>query len=111
MNPQTIAALAAANRPQVRGLKFQVFDCDARPIRVGDVLEWQETAGRYGQTARGRGTVTRADVVHGMLFTSGGTVAVHWEWKPADGPEGLYARHTNHSPDHGHSTWARIVSQ
>lgn len=95
---------------QVRGLKFLVFDADAKPIHVGDVLEWEETSGPYGQTKRGRGTVTHETVMCGMVITDGGTPGTHWEWHPKDGPEGLYCRHENHSYDHGHKTWARVVS-
>ena len=83
---------------------------DARPIHVGDKLEWVETSGPYGQTRRKTGTVTSAELQFGGIMTDNGTVMTHWEWKPADGPEGLYCRHTNHNPDHYHQTWARVKS-
>lgn len=95
-------------RVQVSG-KFLVFDADAKPIYVGDVLEFQYTSGPYGQTKIGRGVVTREKLVYGEIVTTGGCVNTHWEWHPVDGPEGLYCRHENHSYDHGHKTWARIV--
>jgi hypothetical protein len=95
---------------RVRGLKFEVFDADAKPIYVGDTLEWQETAGRYGQTKLGRGKVLSEKIVYGCIHTDGGWVETHWEWKPKDGPEGLYCRHINDHPDHAHETWARVVS-
>jgi len=94
---------------QVHSSKFSVFDADAQPIHVGDTLEWQETSGPYGQTKLGRGMVTHPDVIYGMIITDGGTVRTHWEWKPTDGPEGMYCRHQNHTPDHSHKTWARVV--
>ena len=100
-----------SNHPiQVRSARFLVFDADARPIHVGDTLEWQETAGRYGETKRGRGTVTEEMTCYNGIVTDGGTVCVHWEWQPKDGPEGLYCRHENHTYDHGHKTWARVVA-
>ena len=94
--------------PQVRG-KFFVFDADARPIRVGDILEWVETAGPYGQTKCGRGVVKQEMLVCGCVVTDGGMVDTHWEWHPKDGPEGLYCRHENIDYDHAHKTWARVV--
>jgi hypothetical protein len=94
---------------QVRG-KYPVYDADARPIHVGDTLEWEATSGPYGQTKRGRGVVTSSDLICGCIVTDGGQVNTHWEWKPADGPEGLYCRHENHTYDHRHKTWARVVS-
>ena len=94
---------------QVRGENYNVFDADARPIRVGDKLQWRETSGPHGQTQLGSGVVTSSSLIYGCIITDGGTVQTHWEWKPADGPEGLYCRHTNHSYDHGHKTWARVV--
>jgi len=94
---------------QVRSPRFPVFDVDAQPICVGDTLEWAETSGPYGETKTGRGTVTHPEVVCGMILTDGGSVNTHWEWKPKDGPEGLYCRHKNHTPEHGHHTWARVL--
>lgn len=94
---------------QVRGIKFFAFDVDARPIHVGDTLEWVETSGPYGQTISGRGKVTDEKLTYGSIVTDGGLVNTHWEWKPNDGPEGLYCRHENHTYDHGHKTWARVV--
>ena len=91
--------------------KLQAFDADAKPIHVGDRLEWQETSGPYGQTERGCGTVTHAEMLYGMIRTDGGCVETHWEMSPKDGPEGLYCRHENQSFDHAHRTWARIVSR
>ena len=96
---------------QVRGTEFYVYDADAKPIHVGDMLEWQETAGRYGQTKRGRGRVTQELLVYGEIVTDSGMVSTSWEWKPKDGPEGLYCRRENHNPDHAHRTWARIVKE
>jgi len=95
---------------QVRGAKFFVYDADARPIHVGDTLEWEATSGPYGQTKRGIGTVTQEMLIYGGILTDGGTVRTHWEWHPTDGPEGLYCRHENHTYDHGHKTWARVAS-
>lgn len=89
--------------------KFRVFDADAKPIHVGDTLEWQATSGPYGQTKRGRGTVTEEKLACGYIVTDGGLVNTHWEWQPSDGPEGLYCRHENHTYDHAHKTWARII--
>lgn len=96
-------------RIPVRGLKFFVFDVDARQIHVGDKLEWEETAGRYGQTKLGSGTVTHEMLQGSSIVTDGGLVRTDWEWKPKDGPEGLYCRHENRDPEHAHKTWARIV--
>lgn len=96
---------------QVSGVKFLVFDVDARPIHVGDMLEWQETTGRYGETQRGSGRVTQETLVCGCVVTDGGMISTHWEWKPKDGPEGLYCRHENYDTEHGHKTWARIVEE
>lgn len=89
--------------------KFSVFDDKAQQIHVGDVLEWQETAGRYGETRRGRGVVIQAELLWGHVVTDGGRVLAHWELHPTDGPEGLYCRHTNDTYEHGHETWARIT--
>lgn len=100
-----------SNRIPVRGVKFDVFDCDAKQIHVGDYLTWVETAGRYGETRKGAGTVTSKDLVYGCIATDGGMVQTHWEWKPKDGPEGLYCRHENHTYDHAHKTWARISTK
>ena len=97
-------------RTQVKGAKFAVYDADGVPVCVGDTVEWQETAGRYGQTKRGRGVVTHSEISCGWLITDGGAVGVHWEWKPKDGPEGLYCRHEHHDYEHGHKTWARVVT-
>jgi len=88
-----------------------VFDADASPINVGDYLEWQETSGPYGETKRGCGTVTHSVPIYGMICTDGGTVGTQWEYKPKDGPEGLYCRHENHDCEHAHKTWARVVSR
>ena len=89
--------------------KLGVYDMNGTRIHVGDILEWQETSGAYGQTKRGRGTVKDAELLYGRIITTGGTIQTHWEWKPKDGPEGLYCRHENHTYEHGHKTWARIV--
>ena len=99
----------AKPRIPVRSIKFAVFDCNGTPIHVGDKLKWQATAGPYGQTKMGSGKVTSAALVCGSIVTDGGLVSCEWEWKPKDGPEGLYCRRENHSYDHGHKTWARIV--
>jgi hypothetical protein len=96
-------------RIPVRGANLNVFDCDAKQIHVGDKLEWQETAGRYGETKRGSGTVTHAALIYGMIQTDGGMVQAMWEWKPKDGPEGLYCRHENNTYEHGHKTWAKLI--
>ena len=89
--------------------EFFVFDEKARQIYVGDTLDWQKTAGAYGQTEQGRGTVTEARLIYGCIVTDNGLVNTNWEWKPADGVEGLYCRHENYSYEHGHKTWARIA--
>lgn len=99
------------SRVQVRGTNYLVFDADARPIHVGDTLEWVETAGPYGQTKGGRGVVLKPLLTYGQIVTTGGSVDTSWEWHPPDGPEGLYCRHENHSYDHGHKTWARVVKE
>lgn len=96
-------------RTPVNGVKFRVFDRYAREIHVGDRLRWQETAGRYGETRIKEGTVSRPELSWGCIVTDNGTVRVHWEWKPKDGPEGLYCRHVNDTYDHGHETWAEII--
>lgn len=98
------------SRRQVSSAKFLGFDADAKPIHVGDTLEWVETAGPYGKTRKKRGAVTQAEILYGCIITNSGTVRTHWEWHPKDGPEGLYCRHENHNPDHAHKTWARVVS-
>jgi hypothetical protein len=86
-----------------------VFDADVKPVHLGNVLEWVETSGPYGQTQRKTGTVTHKLLMCGSIVTNGGLVKAHWEWRPKDGPEGFYCRHENHSYDHGHKTWARVV--
>lgn len=95
---------------QVHDGRFRVFDADGKPIHVGDTIEWVETSGPYGQTKQGNGQVTQELLVYGMVVTDGGLVRTSWEWKPKDGPEGLYTRHENHSYDHAHKTWARITN-
>jgi hypothetical protein len=97
-------------RIRVRGTKFPVFDADAKPIYVGDTLEWQRCVGPYGKTKRGRGKVTHEMLLCGSIITDGGTVSTQWEWKPKDGPEGLYCRSENQTYDHAHKTWARVIA-
>jgi len=103
--------LNKTNNNQVRGVEFLVFDVDAKPIHVGDMLEWVETSGPYGQTQSKKGIVTHELLIYGSIVTNGGLVSTHWERQPKDGPEGLYCRHENHSYDHGHKTWARIIAK
>lgn len=96
-------------QPQVSGPDFLVFDLNAQPIRLGDRLSWAETSGRYGEITHGYGKVTSEKLIYGLIVTDGGLVSTHWEWQPPDGPEGLYCRHQNNSPDHAHKTWAKVI--
>ena len=107
--------IARANRERVVVASrpdWVVCDADGTQIHVGDLLEWVETAGRYGETRPGKGRVTEPLVTYGGIATDGGRVKTSWEWH-RDEPhlEGLYCRHENHDPEHAHKTWARIVKE
>lgn len=99
-------------------------DRNGKEIKDGDDVEVQQTSGPYGQTRRFKARITGKDgprfkavVTEGRWmeygrygnreYKTGSEVVLDPHTTIVNGE--VRAMHTNHSYDHGHSTWIEII--
>jgi hypothetical protein len=96
---ERVAVTGGANR-------YPIFDRFGARLHVGDRLRAQCCVGRYGQTRIIETTVTDAHWDYCQMNTQGCVISAEFDFAA----DVLRCRHVHRDYEHGHETWAEVIS-